>query len=92
MARDLARIARHGVHPAHLIQGEVIKLLADVTRMKERMGSLHKHFAQASGDLEQLNVSTDKISGRAAKIESMDLAEPTTVSDSTEKPLRLAAG
>ena len=77
---------------AHLIQGEVIKLLADVTRMKERMGSLHKHFAQASGDLEQLNVSTDKISGRAAKIESMDLTEPATISDSSEKPLRLAAG
>ena len=77
---------------AHLIQGEVVKLLADVTRMKERMGSLHKHFAQASGDLEQLNLSTDKIGSRAAKIESMDLAEPVAIPDASEKPLRLAAG
>lgn len=77
---------------AHLIQGEVVKLLADVTRMKERMGSLHKHFSQASGDLEQLNVSADKISSRSAKIESMDLAEPNTITSEMETPRRLAVG
>jgi DNA recombination protein RmuC len=65
---------------AHVIQAEVIKLLADVTRMKDRFGSLRKHFEQANGDLEQLNVSTDKVAKRALKIESMDveeLKEPT---------------
>lgn len=77
---------------AHLIQGEVVKLLADVTRMKERMGSLHKHFAQANGDLEQLNVSADKISSRSAKIESMDLTEPNAVIETAEAPRRLAVG
>jgi DNA recombination protein RmuC len=65
---------------AHVIQAEVIKLLEDVTRMKDRFGSLRKHFEQANGDLEQLNVSTDKVAKRALKIESMDveeLKEPT---------------
>ncbi len=77
---------------AHLIQAEVVKLLADVTRLKERMGSLHKHFSQASGDLEQLHVSSDKISNRAAKIESMDLAEPTAIAAAPEAPRRLSVG
>jgi DNA recombination protein RmuC len=60
---------------AHVIQAEVIKLLEDVTRMKDRFGSLRKHFEQATGDLDQLNVSTDKITKRALKIESMDVEE-----------------
>jgi DNA recombination protein RmuC len=60
---------------AHVIQAEVIKLLEDVTRMKDRFGSLRKHFEQANGDLEQLNVSTDKVAKRALKIESMDVEE-----------------
>lgn len=77
---------------AHLIQGEVVKLLADVFRMKERMGSLHKHFSQANGDLEQLNISADKISNRAVKIENMDLTEGDVISSTEEIPRRLAAG
>lgn len=77
---------------AHLIQGEVVKLLADVFRMKERMGSLHKHFSQANGDLEQLNISADKISNRAVKIENMDLTEADVISSTEEIPRRLAAG
>jgi DNA recombination protein RmuC len=77
---------------AHVIQAEVVKLLEDVTRMKDRFGSLRKHFEQASGDLDQLNVSTDKISKRVLKIESMDLSEPNIVAENKDKPLRLAAG
>lgn len=77
---------------AHLIQGEVVKLLADVFRMKERMGSLHKHFSQANGDLEQLNISADKISNRAVKIENMDLTEGDVISSTEEIPRRLATG
>jgi DNA recombination protein RmuC len=60
---------------AHVIQAEVIKLLEDVTRMKDRFGSLRKHFEQANGDLDQLNISTDRITKRALKIESMDVEE-----------------
>ena len=76
---------------AHVIQGEVVKLLEDVTRMKDRFGSLRKHFEQANGDLDQLNVSTDKISKRALKIESMDLADAPVIAE-PDNIRRLATG
>jgi DNA recombination protein RmuC len=75
---------------AHVIQAEVVKLLEDVTRMRDRFGSLRKHFEQANGDLDQLNVSTDKIAKRALRIESMDVSEPSTIAQPVETQLRLA--
>ena len=67
------------------------QLLEDVTRMKDRFGSLRKHFEQANGDLDQLNVSTDKISKRALKIESMDLADAPVIAE-PDNIRRLATG
>jgi DNA recombination protein RmuC len=67
---------------AHLIQAEVVKLLADVTRMNDRIGSLRKHFEQAGGDIEQLTISTNNISRRAEKIENMDVQEPVKIETS----------
>lgn len=72
---------------AHVIQAEVIKLLEDVGRMKERYGSLRKHFEQANGDLDQLNISTDRITRRAMKIESLDVEEnSSTPAVETSRP------
>ncbi len=60
---------------AHVIQAEVVKLLEDVGRMGERVTNLRRHFEQAGGDLEKLDISTKAITRRAEKIESLDLAE-----------------
>ncbi|MCB1419358.1 MAG: DNA recombination protein RmuC [Notoacmeibacter sp.] len=57
---------------AHLIQGEVAELAADVTRLNERVAKLQGHFAQANGDIDQILVSTSKIARRGARIEAMD--------------------
>ncbi len=76
---------------AHVIQAEVVKLLEDVTRMKDRFGSLRKHFDQAGGDLDQLDISTDKISKRALKIESMDVSDTPAITE-PDNIRRLAAG
>jgi DNA recombination protein RmuC len=59
---------------AHVIQGEVVKLLEDVSRLKERAGDLRKHFDQANGDIEKITMSADKITKRGLRIESLDLA------------------
>jgi DNA recombination protein RmuC len=76
---------------AHVIQGEVVKLLDDVGRMKDRVGDLKRHFEMANTDLDKLGISTDRIAKRALKIESMDVAEPVaTESGVAEK--RLASG
>jgi DNA recombination protein RmuC len=60
---------------AGLIKVEVARLLEDVTRLRERVGDLQKHFGAASSDLEKLGVSSDKIVKRALRIESLDLTE-----------------
>ncbi|MEM1046391.1 MAG: DNA recombination protein RmuC [Pseudomonadota bacterium] len=57
---------------AHVIQAEVGKLMADVNRLGERVINLQKHFAQANRDVEQILVSTDKISKRGSRIENLE--------------------
>lgn len=76
---------------AHVIQGEVVKLLEDVTRMKDRVGDLKRHFEMANTDLDKLGISTDRITKRAMKIESMDVAEPVAI-ESAVVEKRLASG
>lgn len=70
---------------AGLIQVEVSRMLEDVTRLKERVGDLQRHFGAASTDLEKLNVSADKVMKRGLRIESLDLAEQPAVAE-TPKP------
>jgi DNA recombination protein RmuC len=65
---------------AGLIKVEVTRLLEDVTRLRERVGDLQKHFGAAATDLEKLGVSADKITRRGARIESLDLEEPPVTS------------
>jgi DNA recombination protein RmuC len=76
---------------AHVIQGEVVKLLEDVTRMKDRVGDLKRHFEMANTDLDKLGISTDRITKRAMKIESMDVAEVMAVEGAVAEK-RLASG
>ena len=74
IVRDAAMREQAGV-----IQGEVVKLLEDVSRMNERVVKLRSHFGQAGQDLEQLSTSTDKVIKRANKIESLELDEVQAV-------------
>ena len=71
---------------AHVIQGEVVKLLEDVGRLGERVSILRRHFEQAGGDLEKLDISTKAITRRAEKIESLDLADVEAPAISGAKP------
>lgn len=63
---------------AHVIQAEVGRLLLDVGRLTERVGKLQTHFAQTNKDLDQIMISGDKISGRARKIDEMQLGSQGT--------------
>jgi DNA recombination protein RmuC len=60
---------------AHLIKGEVTKMLDDVGRLNDRVGDLRKHFEQASGDIDKITISTKNIGRRGERIESLDLGE-----------------
>jgi DNA recombination protein RmuC len=71
---------------AHVIRNEVSLLLEDVSRLKDRVGDLQKHFGLASQDLEKLNVSAEKINKRGIRIESMELDDVTQAHGETERP------
>ncbi len=60
---------------AHLIQAEVRKLLGDVERLDDRVGKLGQHFTQASEDIRQIRISTDKVTKRGQRIDELELEE-----------------
>lgn len=60
---------------AHLIQGEVVRLMDDVTRLDERVRKLQTHFSQASRDIDDILISSSKVTRRGAKIEALELGD-----------------
>jgi DNA recombination protein RmuC len=58
------------------IKIEVVKLMEDVVRMRDRVLDLQKHFGLASQDVDKLLISSDKIAKRGSRIEQLDLPEP----------------
>ncbi len=60
------------------IKVEVVKLMEDVVRMRDRVLNLQKHFGMATQDVEKLLVSSEKITKRGSRIEQLDLPEPQT--------------
>ncbi|MBA67661.1 MAG: DNA recombination protein RmuC [Rhizobiales bacterium] len=57
---------------AHLIQGEVLRLMEDLTRLDDRVRKLQTHFGQAQKDIDQILTSTDKLTKRGNKIEMLE--------------------
>jgi DNA recombination protein RmuC len=68
---------------ADLIRKEVGVMLNDVRLLGERVEKLQRHFNQADGDLKDILVSTGKITGRAERIEKVELAPPDPVKNLT---------
>jgi DNA recombination protein RmuC len=61
---------------AHLIKEEVIRLIEDVSRLDERARRLQMHFGQANKDLEEIFVSTKKVTGRGQRISAVEFDAP----------------
>jgi DNA recombination protein RmuC len=64
---------------AHLIQGEVIRLMEDVSRLDDRVRKLSGHFGQAQKDVDQILVSSDKVTKRGTRITDLDFSETKQV-------------
>ena len=71
---------------AHLLQKEIGELMKDVIRLDNRVGGLGTHFEQVRKDVEQIQISTRKITERGGKIENMQLD-----SETKEPALRLVS-
>ena len=61
---------------AHLIQGEVVRLMEDLGRLDDRTRKLQSHFLAAQKDVELIITSSDKLAKRGAKIEAMEFEVP----------------
>ncbi len=75
---------------AHIIQQEVIKLMDDVGRLDDRVRKLDVHFNQANKDIEDILVSSRKISGRGERIKAVDVADGEEPAQAPQAPQRPA--
>ena len=67
---------------AGVIQKEVGVLMEDIGRLDKRVESLSQHFKQANQDINEIKVSSEKISKRVVKIEDIQLGnddKPTAI-------------
>jgi DNA recombination protein RmuC len=86
---------------ADQIRNEVMHLGDDLTRLRDRVVKLQKHFGDVNEDVRQILISADKIEKRAGRIEELDFSKepmeaPRLVKGATElfplPPRKLQAG
>ncbi|WP_245602408.1 DNA recombination protein RmuC [Fodinicurvata fenggangensis] len=73
---------------AGVIQTEVHHLLADVGRLDDRVGKLQRHFDQATEDIRQIRISTEKVSKRGERIEDLQLEDKEDSEAQITPPVR----
>lgn len=61
---------------AHVIQQEVARLMEDVGRLSDRVNNLQNHFRQANKDIDDILISTGKVTSRGERIEALEFDEP----------------
>jgi DNA recombination protein RmuC len=69
---------------AHVIQDEVAKMMQDVERLDDRVRKLAAHFSATQKDIDQILISTDKVTARGRGIETIGLEREE------EQPMLLA--
>jgi len=70
---------------AHLIKGEVTRLMDDMGRFRERVLDLQRHFGQANSDIDKILTSSEKIAKRGQRIETLEFDQPKTEQASVEQ-------
>lgn len=60
---------------AGVIQKEVAMLMTDVHRLQDRVFDLQRHYGQMGKDLDKLITSSEKITSRGRKIETLDFGK-----------------
>ncbi|UPA24692.1 DNA recombination protein RmuC [Shinella oryzae] len=69
---------------AHVIQGEVARLMDDLTRLDDRVRKLHGHFTAAQKDVDLILTSTEKLTRRGARIGELEFETVTALSESAD--------
>ena len=66
---------------ADQIRTEVVNMMGDVERLRDRVSKLGGHFDQVNEDVRQVLISVNKIGKRAARIEELDFDKPADQAD-----------
>jgi DNA recombination protein RmuC len=74
---------------ADQIRNEVMHLGDDLSRLRERVLKLQKHFGDVNEDIRQVLISADKIEKRAGRIEELDFSKAEAP---VEAPRAVASG
>ena len=69
---------------AHLIQTEVLRLMEDLGRLDDRVRKLQTHFGQANKDIDDILISSDKLTKRGNKIEALEFESPVAEPKETD--------
>lgn len=77
---------------AHVIQGEVTRLMDDLTRLDDRVRKLHGHFTSAQKDVDLILTSTEKLARRGARIGELEFETVSALSQPAEKAAESRAG
>ncbi len=72
---------------ADVIRDEVLKLMQDVERLDDRVRKLSSHFNMAQKDIDQILISTEKVTKRGRGIESIGLGEREAVEQPPQQML-----
>lgn len=84
--RAILKDARMREH-AGAIRSELAKLVADVDRLGTRVGNLDRHFSQASKDIEEIKISSDKAGKRAHRLDNFDFEDLSPDENANVVPL-----
>ena len=63
------------VEQAGIIQSELRAIVDDVGRLEQRTANLQRHFDQATDDVRQIRISSDKVATRAARLDLAAIAD-----------------
>ena len=72
---------------AGLIQTEVDRMMQDVSRLDERVRKLATHFRQTEKDIDDIQISTRRITSRGGKITQIDVDDDSASDDTPELPV-----
>jgi DNA recombination protein RmuC len=72
------------------VRAEVMHMMGDVERLRDRVSRLGSHFDQVNEDVRQVLISVNKIGKRAVKIEDLDFSTETVTTDTPPNTAQVA--
>lgn len=77
---------------AHVIQGEVARLMDDLSRLDDRVRKLAGHFTSAQKDVDQILISTEKLARRGARIGELEFETVSALAEPADKAVESRTG